>query len=119
MTYSIEVNYHTHGPSESERGTAVTVTAQSRTVVIGIGDGGTFPDIRIYIDRAAEAFALAKAFASAGEVLEQRAGSSRVAEVPTADWVDIPLPLDEPELCGWRSEDCRTLGCRSEKCPAF
>jgi len=128
MPSYLHCDFHTHGPTATERGTSVEVHAQADCVVIRIGDGGTLPPLAIYVDRAAEAFALAKAFAAAGQVIEQRAGKSRADETPAEPlYTNVPLPLgdyaqaivDESQLCGWRSAECRTLGCRSEKCPAF
>ena len=93
MSDQLDVSYHTHGPNEFERGTAVQVREQSTCVVVGIGEGGKRADLSIYVYRAAEAFALAKAFAAAGEVLERRSGATRAAEVPAATWTEPELPI--------------------------
>jgi len=119
MSSAMEVNYHTTGPTLGERGTSVTTTAQTTCVVISIGPGAQLPELRIYVNRAAEAFALAQAFAAAGEVLEKRAAATRVGEVPSEPWTEVELPLEPTEVCGWRSPECAQLGCRSEDCPAF
>jgi hypothetical protein len=91
---SMEVNYHTRGPDRFHRGTAVTVHGRSLAVCVAIGPGGGEPELRIYVDRPGEAFALAQAFAAAGRLLEERAGTSRATEMPSEPWEEVPLPLD-------------------------
>lgn len=103
----LSAHFHCHGPNEHERGTAVTVEAQSDCVTVRLGIGGQLPVLTIYVPRAAEAFALAQAFASAGEVLERREAVSRRNEIAAEPWSDVPLPLDAPTpeslftLRGW------------------
>lgn len=93
MSSSLAVSYHTTGPNELERGTSVTVREQSGCATVGIGKGGELAEITFYVDRAAEAFALARAFASAGDLLEARQNATRAAEVPAEPWAEVPLPL--------------------------
>jgi len=120
MSGHMHVDFHTCGPTPLQRGTAVEVHTQTDCVVIRIGDGGALPPLAIYVDRPAEAFALAQAFAAAGQVLEQRAGQSRVSETPAEGWTEPPLPLHMGAPTSMAcSEDCVRLGCLSERCAAF
>jgi hypothetical protein len=92
--------FHCQGPSAGERGTAVTMEDRGQGATVQLGIGGECPCLSIYLYRPAEAFALAQAFARAGEVLEARAAVSRAHEVPGESWKDVPLPLDHDHVAG-------------------
>jgi len=92
---SMSTAFHCQGPSDRERGTAVTMEDYGQFVTVHLGIGGEHPCLSIYLYRPAEAFALAQAVARAGELLELRAGKDRAHEVPAETWEDVPLPLAE------------------------
>jgi len=91
---SLSAHFHCQGPSEHQRGTAVTTEELGDCATVRLGIGGEMPSLTIFITRPAEAFAIAQAFATAGEILEARAALSRRGEVPAEAWQDVPLPLD-------------------------
>ena len=91
---NLRSTFHCQGPSEHERGTAVSTEELGDCATVRLGVGGEMPVLTIFITRPAEAFAIAQAFATAGEILEARAALSRRGEVPAEAWQDVPLPLD-------------------------
>lgn len=98
MSEQWSFTYWCVAPTKNTRGTAFTLYGATESPVIKIGRGGDRTHVALAFDRATEAFALARAAAAVGELLEQRAGNTRVGEVSGEPWEDVPLEFGEPTV---------------------